>query len=88
MPLWGTNDTEDDMPNFSQDKDKTYFLDIEEAIDPDARNKGAKTPGWNTYNSYVDCNGNTRHKVESLVVIKRTKLEAGDRVEDDFIDAP
>lgn len=52
------------------------FVDVEEAASNHA--KGLKTAGWTKYSTYVDALGNTRHKSEVLVAMKRTKAQAGD----------
>lgn len=88
MALWGKTDAlasvptwlEDDAsnPNKSNDKDNAVFVDLTEAAVAGNRAKGLKTPGWNLYHTYTDALGNTRHKAESLVVMKVSAADAGD----------
>lgn len=52
------------------------FVDVTEAASN--RKKGLKTGGWTKYTTYVDGLGNTRHKSEVLVAMKRTAAQAGD----------
>ena len=88
MASWGKTDTlaaapkylEDDVynTNKSHDKDNAVFVDLTEAGVVANRAKGLKTPGWNLYHTYTDQNGVTRHKAESLVVMKVSAVAAGD----------
>jgi hypothetical protein len=88
MALWGKTDTLADVPkwleddanntNKSHDRDLAVFVDTEEAGVASNRAKGLKTPGWNLYHTYTDGLGNTRHKAESLVVMKVAAVDAGD----------
>ncbi|PHS22178.1 MAG: hypothetical protein COA84_13440 [Robiginitomaculum sp.] len=55
-----------------------FFIDTTEAAVASNNAKGIKTPGWNKYTTYVDSNGNTRHRVESMVAMKVTAASAGD----------
>lgn len=48
------------------------FVTVAEALNPDNREIGVKTPGWTLYKEYVDGNGNTRRHVETLVAMKST----------------
>jgi hypothetical protein len=88
MALWGKTDElasvpkwlEDDANNTnkSHDIDNAVFVDLTEAGVATNRAKGLKTPGWNLYHTYTDALGNTRHKTESLVVMKVSAADAGD----------
>ena len=88
MASWGKTDTlaaapkylEDDVNNTnkSHDKDNAVFVDLTEAGVVANRAKGLKTPGWNLYHTYTDQNGATRHKAESLIVMKVSAVDAGD----------
>ena len=88
MASWGKTDTlaaapkylEDDVynTNKSHDKDNAVFVDLTEAGVVANRAKGLKTPGWNLYHTYTDQNGVTRHKAESLIVMKVSAADAGD----------
>jgi hypothetical protein len=80
MPLWGKTDASASVPKFlsAADAQDAYFVDITEAGVDSNRDKGIKTPGWITYNTYTDANGNTRHKTETLVPMKVSAGDAGD----------
>lgn len=79
MSLWGKTDTAADAPkNLSAaDADKIYLVDTTEAAVASNKAKGLGA-GWNTYTTYVDANGNTRHKSELLVAMSVTAGTAGD----------
>jgi hypothetical protein len=87
MALWGKTDTlasapkwlNADDPNKSNDLDNAFFVDTTEAGITGNKAKGLGTPGWNLYHTYVDQNGNTRHKAEPLVVMKVSAGDAGDQ---------
>jgi hypothetical protein len=59
-----------------------YFEDLTEAGITANRAEGLKTPGWNKYTTYTGSQGETRHKVECLVPMKRTAVAAGDNGDD------
>jgi hypothetical protein len=80
MASWGKTDTLADTPKYltSAEAADAIFVDTTEAKVASNRSKGIKTPGWNTYTEYTDQNGNTRRKVENLVVMKVAAVDAGD----------
>jgi hypothetical protein len=88
MALWGKTDAAASVPkwletdsnntNKSNDEDLCVFVDLTEAGVAANRAKGLKTPGWNLYHTYTDATGATRHKAESLVVMKVAAADAGD----------
>jgi hypothetical protein len=88
MASWGKTDTLADAPKYledaasntnkSHDIDNAVFVDLTEAGVASNRAKGLKTPGWNLYHTYTDQNGVTRHKAESLIVMKVSAADAGD----------
>lgn len=88
MALWGKTDAPASVPKYleddanntnkSHDKDNAVFVDLAEAGVTANRAKGLKTPGWNLYHTYTDQNGVTRHKAESLIVMKVSAADAGD----------
>tara|TARA_A100001015_G_scaffold17285_3_gene20141 strand:- start:1792 stop:2103 length:312 start_codon:yes stop_codon:yes gene_type:complete len=88
MALWGKTDAAASVPkwletdanntNKSNDEDLAVFVDTTEAGVTANRAKGLKTPGWNLYHTYTDATGATRHKAESLVVMKVSASDAGD----------
>jgi hypothetical protein len=49
-------------------KTKTIFFTPAEVKLPENRSKGIKTPGWNIIQEWTDSNGNTRRRVEPLVI--------------------
>jgi hypothetical protein len=49
---------------------KATLLSVSDAQNPANRVVGLKTAGWNVSEQYVDQNGNTRNKVETLVALK------------------
>lgn len=77
MAQWGKTDTAADAPNFV-DTNNAYFIDITEANVASNKAKGLGTAGWNTYTTYTDSNGNTRHKAECIVAMGVTAVDAGD----------
>ena len=60
------------------DIDEAYFIDATEATITSNRAKGLKTAGWNAYDTYTDGNGATRHRVETLVAMRVSAVDAGD----------
>jgi hypothetical protein len=80
MALWGKTDSVADVPKYlsEDDKDKVYFIDTTEAGVASNKAKGLSTGGWNLYETYVDGNGNTRHKAETLVAMGVSAGDAGD----------
>lgn len=88
MALWGKVDDANNAPkwldstdndnNKSNDLDNAYFIDTTEAAVVANRAQGLQTPGWNLYHTYTDCDGNTRHRAEPLVVMKVAAGDAGD----------
>ena len=56
-----------------------YGVDLTEAQVVANRAEGLNTPGWVRYKTYTDMHGVTRHKAESLVVMRSmTQAVAGD----------
>lgn len=85
MPLWGKTDAAASAPKYlksgnpwAADLDEAYFVDTTEAAVASNRANGVKTPGWVLYKTYTDSDGNTRHRVESLVPMKVAAADAGD----------
>jgi len=64
--------------NDDDDHSTVLFVDTTEATIAGNRDKGIKTPGWNSYRTYTTGDGRTRHIVEPLVAMKRTAVDAGD----------
>lgn len=80
MALWGKTDVAADAPNYvaAEDANNVFFVSTEEAGVTSNIAKGLDTPGWNTYTTYVDSDGNTRHRVETLIPMKVAQADAGD----------
>jgi len=76
MALWGDTDTLADAPKYLTDAEKaqTVFVDSDEAAVAANRAKGLKTAGWVKYEEY----GTGRKRVEPLVAMRRSAVEAGD----------
>ena len=76
MPLWGDEDNANSVPKYltSAEQNNTFFVDTDEAAVANNRVKGLKTGGWNYYEEY----GSGRVRVEPLVAMARTAVEAGD----------
>lgn len=80
MALWSNTDADASKPKYLSDtlrndqtvsdKDATLGVDVTEAQAAANIAKGLNTPGWVTYTTYTDAQGNTRHKSEVLVAIK------------------
>ena len=87
MPLWNKTDEVAGRPKYwSRDVDDSiYLVDNTEAEVASNRAKGLKTPGWNTYITYTDSNGNTRHKSETLVALNVSSVDAGDTGANDIV---
>jgi hypothetical protein len=56
----------------------TYPAGNMEAQMSENRARGLKTPGWVKYTTYQDSEGNTRHKVETLVAMGTIAGDAAD----------
>mgnify|MGYP000011408653 FL=1 len=76
MALWGDTDVDADIPTYltTAENAKCYFIDTTEAGVTANRAKGLKTTGWNLYEEY----GTGRKRVENLVAMTRTAVQAGD----------
>jgi hypothetical protein len=49
-----------------------FLHEVSDATAGTGRDEGIKTPGWTQSFEYLDQNGNTRRKVETLVAMKQT----------------
>lgn len=80
MSLWGNKDQANNAPSYLSEREagKVYFVDTTEAGVASNKAKGLGTSGWNLYETYVDANGNTRHKSEVLVAMSTDTSTAGD----------
>lgn len=59
-----------------------YFVSEEEALLEENKSRGLNGPGWWEYKTYVDHNGNTRHKVDFLVELSVPDATSGDAADD------
>ncbi len=62
---------------------ETIFIDDTEAALPANKARGLNAPGWWSYYTFTDCDGNTRHKAEMLVTIAGPDLNANETQADD-----
>lgn len=93
MPLYGNTDSTENRDKValtvgSSSINKTIvFVDETEAALPANKNRGLNGPGWWAYYSYVDAEGNTRHKAEKLVAFGNAESNANESLSDDTIAA-
>lgn len=79
MALWNNTDVDASKPKYLSDelrneqsvsdKDAALGVSVNEAQTADNIAKGLNTPGWVSYTTYTDAQGNTRHKSEVLVAM-------------------
>ena len=62
---------------------QTIFIDNTEAALAENKARGLNAPGWWSYFTYTDCEGNTRHKAEMLVTIAGPDLNSNETQADD-----
>ena len=61
------------------------FIDDTEAQLAQNKNRGLNAPGWWSYFTYDDHNGNTRHKAEQLIAIADPEANANETQADDTL---
>lgn len=98
MSLWTMTDDEAGKPKYLSDtlrnaqtvsdKDSTIGINAAEALDAGSAAKGLRTPGWVTYTTYTDANGNVRHKSEVLVAAGSMGSDGTQTLVDDLSTAP
>ena len=66
---------------------QTIFLDDTEAALAENKARGLNAPGWWSYYTFTDCDGNTRHKAEMLVTIAGPDLNSNETQADDAVAA-
>ena len=66
---------------------QTIFLDDTEAALAENKARGLNAPGWWSYYTFTDCDGNTRHKAEMLVTIAGPDLYSNETQTDDAVAA-
>ncbi|AOO12118.1 hypothetical protein Np200711_172 [Cyanophage S-RIM44] len=75
MSLYGNTDSDANVTKAgrgiaaSSQAKQTIFIDNTEAALAENKARGLNAPGWWSYYTYTDCEGNTRHKAEMLVTI-------------------
>lgn len=97
MSLWTMTDEAAGKPKYLSDtlrneqtvsdKDSTMGISAAEAADSGSTAKGLGTPGWVTYTTYTDSNGNTRHKSEVLVAASSIATDGDTVLTDDIASA-
>ena len=66
---------------------QTIFIDDTEAALAENKARGLNAPGWWSYYTFTDCDGNTRHKAEMLVTIAGPEANADETQHDDSVAA-
>ena len=66
---------------------QTIFLDDTEAALAENKARGLNAPGWWSYYTFTDCDGNTRHKAEMLVTIAGPDANSNETQADDAVAA-
>jgi len=66
---------------------QTIFIDDTEAALAENKARGLNAPGWWSYYTFTDCEGNTRHKAEHLVTIAGPEANADETQADDSVAA-
>ena len=75
MSLYGNTDSNDNVTKASRgispssQAKQVLFIDNDEAALAENKARGLNAPGWWSYFTYTDGEGNTRHKAEHLVTI-------------------
>jgi len=93
MSLYGRTDSADNVTKASRGiaasaQAKTIvFVDNQEAALKENKDRGINAPGWWSYYTYTDGEGNVRHKAEHLVTIANPDLNSNETQPDDAIAA-
>ena len=66
---------------------QTIFIDDTEAALAENKARGLNAPGWWSYFTYTDTEGNTRHKAEMLVTIADPEANSSETQADDAVAA-
>lgn len=66
---------------------QTIFIDDTEAALAENKARGLNAPGWWSYYTFTDCEGNTRHKAEHLVTIAGPEANTNETQADDSVAA-
>lgn len=93
MSLYGRTDSNENKSKAgrgiasSAQAKQVIFVDNTEAALAENKNRGINAPGWWSYFTYTDGEGNTRHKAEHLVTIAGPDLNANETQADDTVAA-
>ena len=89
MSLYGRTDSATNVTKAgrgvspSSQAKQILFIDNTEAALAENKARGLNAPGWWSYFTYTDTEGNTRHKAEHLVTIAGPDLNANETQADD-----
>ena len=93
MSLYGRTDSNENVTKASRGVAATsqaktiVFVDDTEAALEENKGRGINQPGWWSYYTFTDCDGNTRHKAECLVTLADPEANADESQSDDTIAA-
>ena len=93
MSLYGKDDSNANKAkagigiSASSQAKQTIFIDDTEAALAENKARGLNAPGWWSYYTYTDCEGNTRHKAEMLVTIADPEANSSETQSDDSVAA-
>ena len=89
MSLYGKTDSNANVTkagrgvSASSQAKQILFIDDTEAALAENKARGLNAPGWWSYYTFTDCEGNTRHKAEMLVTIAGPDANANETQADD-----
>ena len=89
MSLYGKTDSNANVTkagrgvSASSQAKQILFIDDTEAALAENKARGLNAPGWWSYYTFTDCEGNTRHKAEMLVTIADPEANAQETQADD-----
>ena len=89
MSLYGKTDSNANVTkagrgvSASSQAKQILFIDDTEAALAENKARGLNAPGWWSYYTFTDCEGNTRHKAEMLVTIADPEANAQETQSDD-----
>ena len=93
MSLYGKDDSNANQAKAgigiaaSSQAKQTIFIDDTEAALAENKARGLNAPGWWSYYTFTDCEGNTRHKAEMLVTIADPEANSSETQSDDSVAA-
>jgi hypothetical protein len=89
MSLYGKTDSNANVTkagrgvSASSQAKQILFIDDTEAALAENKARGLNAPGWWSYYTFTDCEGNTRHKAEMLVTIADPEANSSETQADD-----